>query len=64
MTRAPDQAFLEFVKSRAAPLLPGDAGHRAQTGIPVSFTGGVPGQAPGVTVTYQVTRVTLRMDEA
>jgi hypothetical protein len=25
----------------------------------VTFTGGVPGQAPDVTVTYQVTRVTL-----
>jgi len=31
----------------------------AKTGIPVTFTGGVPGQAPDVTVTYQVTRVTL-----
>jgi hypothetical protein len=25
----------------------------------VTFTGGVPGKAPDVTVTYQVTRVTL-----
>jgi hypothetical protein len=31
----------------------------AKTGVPVTFTGGVPGQAPGVTVTYQVTRVSL-----
>jgi hypothetical protein len=31
----------------------------ARTGIPVTFTGGVPGHAPAVTVTYQVTRVTL-----
>lgn len=31
----------------------------AQTGIPVTFAGGVPGQAPSMTVTYQVTWVTL-----
>jgi len=31
----------------------------ANSGIPVRFTGGVPGHAPGVTITYQVTRVTL-----
>ena len=31
----------------------------ATTGIPVKATGEVPGQAPSVTVTYQVTRVTL-----
>jgi hypothetical protein len=31
----------------------------AGTGVPVTFIGRVPGQAPGVTVTYQVTRVTL-----
>jgi hypothetical protein len=31
----------------------------ANSGIPVRFTGEVPGQAPGVTITYQVTRVTL-----
>jgi hypothetical protein len=30
----------------------------AQTGIPDSFQGGAPGQTPGVTVTYQVSRVT------
>ena len=27
--------------------------------FPVTFTGGVPGHTPDVTVTYQVTRVTL-----
>ncbi len=31
----------------------------ATTGIPVSFTGGTPGQPPAATVNYQVTRVTL-----
>ena len=31
----------------------------ASSGIPVRFTGGVPGHAPGVTIVYQVTRVTL-----
>jgi hypothetical protein len=31
----------------------------ATTGIPVSFVGGVPGQAPLATVSYQVSRVTL-----
>jgi hypothetical protein len=31
----------------------------AKTGVPVTFTGGVPGQAPGVTVTYQVSRVSM-----
>jgi hypothetical protein len=31
----------------------------ATTGIPVSFAGGAPGQAPQASVTYQVTRVTL-----
>jgi hypothetical protein len=30
----------------------------AQTGVPVSFQGGAPGQTPGVTVSYQVSRVT------
>jgi hypothetical protein len=30
----------------------------ATTGIPVSFVGGVPGQAPLTTVNYQVSRVT------
>jgi hypothetical protein len=47
----------------SAPAMPGNYQETlvigAQTGIPVSFTGGVPGRAPGVTVTYQVTRVTL-----
>jgi hypothetical protein len=47
----------------AAPAMPGNYQETlvigAKTGIPVTFTGGVPGQAPGVTVTYQVTRVTL-----
>jgi len=31
----------------------------ASTGVPVSFAGGTPGQTPSVTVTYQVSRVTL-----
>jgi hypothetical protein len=30
----------------------------ATTGLPVSFTGGAPGQTPSATVTYQVSRVT------
>jgi len=46
-----------------APAMPGNYQETlvigAKTGIPVTFTGGVPGQAPDVTVTYQVTRVTL-----
>jgi hypothetical protein len=47
----------------SAPAMPGNYQETlvigAKTGVPVTFTGGVPGQAPGVTVTYQVTRVTL-----
>jgi hypothetical protein len=31
----------------------------ASTGIPVSFAGGTPGQTPSVTISYQVSRVTL-----
>jgi hypothetical protein len=31
----------------------------ATTGVPVSFAGGVPGQTPSVTITYQVSRATL-----
>lgn len=31
----------------------------ASTGVPVSFAGGTPGQTPSVTITYQVSRVTL-----
>jgi hypothetical protein len=31
----------------------------ATSGVPVSFAGGTPGQTPGVTVTYQVSRVTM-----
>jgi hypothetical protein len=46
-----------------APAMPGDYQETlvigAKTGIPVTFTGGVPGHTPDVTVTYQVTRVTL-----
>jgi hypothetical protein len=30
----------------------------ADTGMPIRFIGGDPGQAPGVVVDYQVTRVT------
>jgi len=36
----------------------------AQTGVPVGFAGGNIGQAPGVTVTYQVSRVTVAAIEA
>jgi hypothetical protein len=47
----------------AAPAMPGNYQETlvigAKTGVPVTFTGGVPGQAPDVTVAYQVTRVTL-----
>jgi hypothetical protein len=46
-----------------APAMPGNYQETlvigAKTGVPVTFTGGVPGQAPGVTVTYQVTRVSM-----
>jgi hypothetical protein len=46
-----------------APAMPGSYQEAlvigAKTGIPVTFTGGVPGHAPDVTVTYQVTGVTL-----
>jgi len=46
-----------------APAMPGNYQETlvigAKTGIPVTFTGGVPGHTPDVTVTYQVTRVTL-----
>lgn len=31
----------------------------ADSGIPILFTGGTPGQTPGVTTTFQVSRVTL-----
>lgn len=31
----------------------------ASTGVPVAFAGGTPGQKPNVTITYQVSRVTL-----
>jgi hypothetical protein len=47
----------------AAPAMPGNYQETlvigAKTGVPVTFTGGVPGKTPDVTVTYQVTRVTL-----
>jgi hypothetical protein len=46
-----------------APAMPGNYQETlvvgAKTGVPVTFTGGVPGQAPGVTVTYQVSRVSM-----
>jgi hypothetical protein len=46
-----------------APAMPGNYQETlvigARTGVPVTFTGGVPGKTPDVTVTYQVTRVTL-----
>lgn len=31
----------------------------ATSGVPVSFAGGIPGQTPGVTVTYAISRVTM-----
>jgi hypothetical protein len=47
----------------AAPAMPGNYQETlviaARTGVPVTFTGGDPGQTPDVTVTYKVTRVTL-----
>lgn len=47
----------------SAPALPANYQEaltiNATTGVPVSFTGGVPGQTPGVTVTYQVSRVSM-----
>jgi hypothetical protein len=47
----------------AAPALPADYQEaltiNAQTGVPMGFTGGTPGQTPGVTVTYQISRVTV-----
>ena len=30
----------------------------AESGIPVGFAGGVPGQEPGVTMTYRIERTT------
>jgi hypothetical protein len=47
----------------SAPALPSNYQEaitiNASTGVPVSFVGGTPGQTPSVTVTYQVSRVTL-----
>ena len=47
----------------SAPALPANYQEaitiNASTGVPVSFAGGTPGQTPSVTVTYQVSRVTL-----
>jgi hypothetical protein len=47
----------------SAPALPSNYQEaitiNASTGIPVSFAGGTPGQTPSVTITYQVSRVTL-----
>jgi len=31
----------------------------ATSGVPVSFAGGTPGQTPSVTVTYEISRVTM-----
>jgi hypothetical protein len=46
----------------AAPAMPGDYQETlvigAKSGIPVAFTGGIPGRTPDVTVSYRVTRVT------
>jgi len=46
-----------------APALPADYQEAltidASTGVPVAFAGGTPGQPPSVTVTYQVSRVTV-----
>jgi hypothetical protein len=47
----------------SAPALPSNYQEaitiNASTGVPVSFSGGTPGQTPSVTITYQVSRVTL-----
>jgi hypothetical protein len=47
----------------SAPALPSNYQEaitiNASTGVPVSFAGGTPGQTPSVTITYQVSRVTL-----
>jgi hypothetical protein len=47
----------------SAPALPSNYQEaitiNASTGVPVSFAGGTPGQTPSVTVSYQVSRVTL-----
>ncbi len=47
----------------SAPALPSNYQEaitiNASTGVPVSFAGGTPGQVPSVTITYQVSRVTL-----
>jgi len=47
----------------SAPALPSNYQEaitiNASTGVPVSFAGGTPGQTPSVTVTFQVSRVTL-----
>lgn len=47
----------------SAPALPSNYQEaiaiNASTGMPVSFAGGTPGQKPSVTITYQVSRVTV-----
>jgi hypothetical protein len=47
----------------SAPALPANYQEaitiNASTGVPVSFAGGAPGQTPSVTITYQVSRVTV-----
>jgi len=47
----------------SAPALPSNYQEaitiNASTGVPVSFAGGAPGQTPSVTITYQVSRVTM-----
>jgi hypothetical protein len=60
-TTADGQPALTLTAS--APALPTDYQEaltiNAATGVPVGFVGGTPGQTPGVTVTYRVSRVTL-----
>jgi hypothetical protein len=36
----------------------------ARTGLPIRFAGGTSGRAPGVIVTYRVSRVTMAAIEA
>jgi len=47
----------------SAPALPSNYQEaitiNSSTGVPVSFAGGTPGQVPSVTITYQVSRVTV-----
>ncbi len=60
-TTAAGQPALDIVAG--PPALPNDYREEliinANTGVPIRFIGGAPGQVPGVTVTYRVSRVSL-----